>query len=428
MSSYEDSDPSIFAWPQTTLTCVNRRIPLHASSSNVLSHIGGVTLRYSHESQSYVIDGRIKAGESTKSKVRNTIRSHYRWVRQDVSDAKKHKHANTSVEPIQQVRRESNAKWNHTRIKKLREFAAKRRRMQIMKTPNLKQNTIPADSLEEDSSNEPIAPMENSKEKEARTCLDIDTTTSTNEESAEDEIPIAISPSSSKDSYSDESSTSCIPPPPPPPPPLPPPPIQEPQLHVQRSFSDESSLTNNSPTCVTADISNYKIPNKDKEKQILKKGIIKKNRKSKGKVTWWDDEGNRHKPFLLKTDVPMVDDSTSFDLMGRCRMGLPTYDSIDTSSYACKSPKYFTKEFWTDKNEKMQDAMNKLKMMAIDLSESVDEVSCRIDKKQKPEHMNCASSDILRDDAMKIKRGKSSHRQVKNVPITEVIIKGPAKG
>lgn len=437
MSSYEEADPSIFAWPQTTLTCVNRRNPLNESSSNVLSQIGGVTLRYSHESQSYVIDARRKTGEDTKSKARNNIRSHYRWVRQDINDTEAGRNTNTSEQPIQKVLRESNVKWNHTRIKKLRKFAAKRRRMQIMPTPNLKQNTCPAKSLQEISSNKPTASMECGKEKKTRAFLDTENAISTNEskdeQTPEEHIPMPISTSSSKDSYSDESSTSIIPPPPPP---LPLPP-QESQSQIQQSFSDESSLTDNSPTCVTADISHYKRPD-DKEKQIDKKGIIKKKKRNKGRVTWWDDQSNLHKPFLLKTDVPMVDESRSFDLMGRCRMGLPTCDSIDSSSYACTAPKYFTGEFWADKNENIKsrgckvrknldDAIDKVKMMAIDLSESVREVSCGIDKKEIPEHMN-ASSGILRADAMEMKRDERSVREVMGVPITEVIIKGPARG
>ena len=451
---YEDSDQSIhaFAWPQTTLTCVNRRNPLHESSSNVLSQIGGVTLRYSHESQSYVIDGRMKIGEDTKSKARNTIRSHYRWIRQDISDADTGRNTNTSAQPTQQSPREINAKWNHTRIKKLRKFAAvKKRRMQtIMPTPNLpiKQNASLTSSLQEDSSNEPTATMEYGKEKKTRTCLGIDNAISTNEpkeeQIPEEPIPMPISTSSSNDSYSDESSTSCIPPPPPPPPPP-----QESQQQIQQSFSNESSLTDNSPTCVTANISHYKRPD-DKGQQIDKKGIIKKNKRKKGRVTWWDDKSNRHKPFLLKTDVPMVDDSRSFDLMGRCRMGIPTYDSIDTSLHACTAPKYFTGKFWADKHEKIKtrgckvrknldDAIDKVKIMAIDLSESVSEVSCGIDKKEIPEHTN-ASSGILKGDAKVVKRDERSvHREVMDVPITEVIIpveswqkpkkiKGPARG
>eukprot|EP00985_Skeletonema_marinoi_P010369 scaffold4872_cov80-Skeletonema_marinoi.AAC.2 len=148
-SSHEDSDPSIFAWPQTTLTCVSRKNPLHASSSSVFSIIGGVSLRYSPESKSYVIDGRMKTGEDTKSKARNTIRSHYRWAPKDISlppnNIEVDKDANKAARPVRQGRKEDNAKWNHTRIKKLRKFAAERR-TQIISTPNLtvKESTSPA--------------------------------------------------------------------------------------------------------------------------------------------------------------------------------------------------------------------------------------------------------------------------------------------
>ena len=73
-----------FAWPQTTLACVNRKNPIHhASSSSEFSQIGGVSLRYSQESQTYVIDGRRKI-EETKNHARSNIQSHYRWVRQDL--------------------------------------------------------------------------------------------------------------------------------------------------------------------------------------------------------------------------------------------------------------------------------------------------------------------------------------------------------
>eukprot|EP00985_Skeletonema_marinoi_P010367 scaffold4871_cov116-Skeletonema_marinoi.AAC.7 len=467
-SSHEDSDPAIFAWPQTTLTCVSRRNPLHASSSSVFSKIGGVSLRYSPESKSYVIDGRMKTGEDTKSKARSTIRSHYRWVRQDISlppnNIEADSDANNAAEPVQQARKEDNTtKWNHTRIKKLRKFAAERR-TQIISTPNLtvKESTSPAISSHENSANEPTTLVECSEKKKARAWLDIDidNALSANKTIAEDEptdeeedhIPTSTSLTfTSKDSYSEESSTSYIPPPPPSP--------SSSQPQLQQSFSDESSLTDNSPTCIATDVYHYERPDTKAFARMCKistKGIINKNERKRGRVTWWDDRHNQHKPLLLKTDAPMDDDAASLDLMGRYTIGQPSdsdsnrkkeefsfdlndNDTFDTSSYGCKASKYFTGEFWMDKNEKLKmqggkvrkkvdDLIVKVKMMAVDLSESVGEVSCGMDKKEMSEHMHFNSSGIHRVNAGELKRDERRvHQEVMHVPITEVIIKGTGR-
>ncbi len=399
------------------------------SSSSTCAQIGGVSLRYSHESQAYVIDGRMKTGEGTKSKARNTIRSHYRWVRQDINNPEVDKHANFADQPIQQARREIHPKWKHRRRKKLRKKFA------VISTSNLavEQNTFPADLFHEDSSNQPTTSMRFDEEMKTRAANEL-----------KEEI---ISAQSSKDSYSEESSTSSIPPPTT---------TQESQPQLQQSFSDESSLTDDSPTCITADISHYKrSDNKDfvRIQNISKKGITQKNERNKGRVTWWDDRCNRYKPFLLKIDVLMVDNSAPFDLMERGIVGLPSnayitrdreaealsFDLNDhgsiTSSYTCSAPKYFTGEFWMDKSEKLKmqgcrvckkvdDAIDKVKVMAIDLSESIGEVSCGMDKKEISECIDCTSPRIFRTNARKEKRGERIlRRKVMDVPVTEVIIK-----
>uniref|UniRef100_A0A7S2PZJ1 Uncharacterized protein n=2 Tax=Skeletonema marinoi TaxID=267567 RepID=A0A7S2PZJ1_9STRA len=152
----------------------------------------------------------------------------------------------------------------------------------------------------------------------------------------------------------------------------------------------------------------------------------------------------------------MDDDDASLDLVGRYTIWQPSdsdsnrkkeafsfdlndNETFDRSSYGCKASKYFTGEFWMDKNEKLKvqgakvlkkvdDAIDKVKMMAVDLSESVGEVSCGMDKKEMSEHTHCNSSGIHRVNAGEVKRDKRRvHQEVMHVPITEVIIKGTGR-
>jgi hypothetical protein len=465
-SSHEDADQSIFSWPQTTLTCVNRRNRLHASNSSIYSQIGGVSLRYSNESQTYVIDGRRKT-EDSKSSARNVIRSQYRWVHQDISlplsNTEQDKDASIGAQPVQRAR-EYSVKWNHTRRKKLLKFAANRRtqiREQVLKaamcsnamahmdisTPNLtiKQITSQANSLQRAASDESRTSIECSEKKKV-TWWDIDNVTTETDEQIDEEEPIPfptpIPTSGSKDRYFDESPGSHIPPPPPPP-------LQQPQIHL--SYSDESSFTDDSPTCITADVSLYERRDaKDfvRVEKISTKGIMKTNQSKKGAVTWWDDRRNRHKPFLLKTDASIADDSVSSGMMGGCNIGLPSYaefwgsnafsfdsndkDIIDTTSYTNHASKYLTGEFWVDKNEKLKmqsvkvrervdEVIEKMKVMTVDLSEFVGEIncapkSCGMNKKEMSKCMNAAAV------FCRMNREEMKREERMNLPITEVIV------
>ena len=74
--------------------------------------------------------------------------------------------------------------------------------------------------------------------------------------------------------------------------------------------------------------------------------------------------------------------------------------------------------------KKVDDAIDKVKVMAIDLSESIGEVSCGMDKKEISECIDCTSPRIFRTNAREEKRGERTlRRKVMDVPITEVIIK-----
>ncbi|KAL7443209.1 hypothetical protein ACHAXM_008838 [Skeletonema potamos] len=415
---HEDADQSNFAWPQTTLTCVNRRNQLNNPNS-IYSKIGEISLRYSHDSQTYVIDGRSKA-KDTKSSARNAIRSHYRWVRQDIvlplNNTEQDKDENITV----RSEREYNAKWNHTRRKKLLKFAAERRtqmRKQVLSAampsyakmdtfkPDPTINHRQTNLLYEAASDKSVISIEYS-EKENVT-WDIDNSTRTSESSS-------------------------------PPPPPPPPPPQQPQVH--HSYSDESSLTDDSPSCITTDISLYKgrdVKHFGRVEKISTNCVIKTNQSKKRTVTWWDDSKNRHKPFLLKTDASMEDDSLSPGLMGRCNISLPSYadiwgadnDIIDASSCTSQTSKHFTGEFWMDKTEKIKiqgvrvrkrvdAAIEKMKVMTVDLSEFVGEVncapeSCGVNKKKMSEYMN-ANEVFCRGN----KEESSS-----NLPIREVLVR-----
>ena len=438
LSSHEDTDPS-FAWPQTTLTCVNRRNPLHASSSSVCSQIGGVSLRYSHESQTYVIDGRRKT-EDTKSNARNAIRSHYRWVPSNKTD--EDKDSRIVAKPIQPATREYNAKWNHNRIKNLRKFARERRTQRRKQVSNTSASPNTTTSIDYSEKKKVMWDIDNVTH-ESDKLIGVNELIDREDEPIPRSLtpsPIPIHTSNSKDSCSDESSTY-----------IPPPPSEQPQVH--HSFSDESSLTDGSPNCITTDVSHHKRPDvKDfvRVEKISTKGIIKNEQNKKGRVTWWDERRNRHKPFLLKTDASMDDDSVSSGLMGRCSIRLPSYsdiweaeafsfgsndnDIIDTSSHASQASKYFT-EFWRDKNKKLKmkggkvrkqvdGAVDKMKIMAVNLSEFVDGVNCAPTKKEKMvEYINCAPARFSRAHKEKMKREESAVTQeLMDHPITEVIV------
>lgn len=428
-SSDQNSDP--FAWPQTTLMCVNRRNQMHESGSSACAQIGEISLRYSHESQTYVIDGRMTTDEVTKSKARNTIRSHYRWVQQDMNNSEVDNDENFVDQSIQQARRRDvYLKWKHFRRKKLNKSA-------VVSTTDItvEQNNIPADSLHEDSSNKPTTSIMCDEETKTMAWLRLDNAINANE---------PISAQTSKDSYSEEFSTSSVPQPP----------LQEPQPQVVQVFFDESSLTDDSPTYVKTDISHYqRSDNQDfvRIQNIDTKGIIQMNERIKGRVTWWDDRCHRHKPFLHETDVSKVDDSASFDQMERGIMGLPSdavitqeaeelsFDSNDngsaSSSSACSVPKCLTGEFWIDKSEKLimqgcrvckkvDGAIDKVKVMAVHLAECLDEVSCGMDEKDLSECIDSICPRILRTNSRDAKQGETTiQREAVDVPIKEVIIK-----
>ncbi len=200
-----------------------------------------------------LIDGRMKTDKVTTSKARNTIRSHYRWVRHDTNNSEVDKDENFADR-----RRDVYLKWKHGWRKKLRQIA-------VMSTSDLTvaQNNILADYLHEDSSHQPTTSMMYDEEMGT---MSLDNAINANE-------PI------SAQSSTEEFSNSSIPPPPP---------LQEPQPQVLQSFSDESSLTDDSPTCVTADVSHYqRSANEDfvRIQNISKKGIIQKIDRNKGRVT-----------------------------------------------------------------------------------------------------------------------------------------------
>ncbi len=142
------------------------------------------------------------------------------------------------------------------------------------------------------------------------------------------------------------------------------------------------------------------------------------------------------------------DDSASFELMER-GIGIPShadsqeaetlsFNSNDngsvTSSYTCSAPKFFTGDFWMDKSEKLMmqgyrvcekvdNAIERAKVMALDLSESMGEVSCGMDEKVVSECIDSICPKILRTNAKDAKRGETTmQNEAMDVPIKEVIV------
>lgn len=405
--SSDEEEFDAFAWPQTTLTCVNRRNPIHATNISDYSQIGGVSLRYSHESQAYVIDGRrrSKSEQSKNNSARNVIRSHYRWVRHDVPpqppyNNENEKDSNITEQYIQSARREFAAEWNHTRRKKLRKFATERRTQRKLLRIYTSQKSMSykassTNDRQKISSDESSNSYEGSEKKMGFTWWDdAESTVKSNNSANEDD-------SGSKPS--DESSTSTNPPPPPPPPPS-----QESSCDILHSSSEESCVSDESPSCISTDISGYSRPEGDAKRAVgfvrvvSTQGIIRQNQNKKGRsVTWWDDESNRDKSILLKTDMSMDENDSIPGLIESCKIGWKKYagifvdenfsfetnDLIDTSSLADKESKCFSREFWSDRKEqiknsgdkvrqKVGEAIDKMKLMSINLSEYIDDVKC----------------------------------------------------